>query len=90
MYILSADRVLAADTDKRLHDFAELLSSETGEKVIYLPQPLKLEAVDGDLRDQFAMAALTGLLASSRYEGDFEELAIDAMTIADNMLGERL
>lgn len=53
---------------------------------------LELEAVakvqQGRLRDQFAMAALTGLVSRNRYNSP-PDFARDAYAIADAILAER-
>ncbi len=41
------------------------------------------------LRDEFAMAALTGMLANHDNEGDFDDFAKDCYTFADAMLAAR-
>lgn len=41
------------------------------------------------LRDQFAMAALTGLIASADLEAELHHFALDAYAIADAMLEAR-
>ena len=42
-----------------------------------------------DLRDRFAMAALTGILACPDTAGDFDELTDEAYTYADSMMARR-
>ncbi len=41
------------------------------------------------LRDQFAMAAITGLLANRAYPGSLSDAVTDALTIADYALTAR-
>ena len=58
--------------------------------ILHLERTLKLERQT--LRDQFAMAALTGLATHRNLstDGAMIYLAVDAYLIADNMMTERL
>lgn len=42
-----------------------------------------------DLRDRFAMAALTGMLADSKVRGDVNEMARVSFIVADAMMKAR-
>ena len=48
-----------------------------------------VEQMRCDVRDEFAMAALTGILASPDYQGGFDELTDEAYMWADAMMARR-
>jgi hypothetical protein len=73
----------AADPAPAKFDHKEYLAAEN-ERLL---EASKIEAT-ARLRDEFAMAALTGLLVGQQYRPT-EVLAFDAYSFADAMLGAR-
>lgn len=73
---------------KRLHDAIEQRKSD-GEGEFQLLQPGPLEFLQPTLRDQFAMAALTGVIAQSPMARSAAEFAREAWMCADVMLETR-
>lgn len=68
------------EDDERNNEHWLLRSAQQG-------QDVRMEAPT--LRDQFAMAALTGLLADSKLDAKWGAFAISSYEIADEMLAAR-
>ncbi len=71
--------------------FCVLCNKNSAECLCGVKERIQLQSNPPSLRDQFAMAALTGLISHSggSFSGTLEEFAKSAYQISDGMLAER-